>query len=36
MGWTMCTCWPTTAVMSGERVSVLARASWKLLGWATY
>src|SRR5690242_21043022 len=21
MGWTMCTCWPMTAVMSGERVS---------------
>ena len=36
MGWTMCTCWPTTAVMSGERVSRLARASWKLLGRATY
>ena len=36
MGWTMCTCWPTTAVLSGERLSVLARASWKLLGRATY
>ena len=27
MGWTTCTCWPTIAVMSGERVSVLARLS---------
>ena len=36
MGWTMCTCWPTIAVMSGERVSWLARVSWKLLGRATY
>ena len=32
MGWTMCTCWPTIAVISGEQVSVPARASWKLLG----
>ena len=35
MGWTACTCWPTIAVMSGERVGWLASASWKLLGWAT-
>jgi hypothetical protein len=34
MGWTMCTCWPTIAVMAGERVSCWARWSWKLLGWA--
>ena len=32
IGRMICTCWPTIAVISGERVSVPARASWKRLG----
>jgi hypothetical protein len=36
MVWTMCTCWPAIAVMSGERVSVAASVNWKLLGRATF
>ena len=36
MGWTTCTCWPTIAVISGERVSALARWNWKLLGSTTF